>query len=77
MTPESVVFVNTLIMWEEFEYDADFDLDDDFDEELAEFDEFDDELGNIKMPHRRDAEEQHDRVALHQDRNSRRRDLPR
>ena len=36
-------------MWEEFEHDADFDLDDDFDEDLAEFDEFDDELGNIEM----------------------------
>jgi hypothetical protein len=36
-------------MWEEFEHDADFDLDDDFDENLAEFDEFDDELGNIEM----------------------------
>lgn len=33
----------------EFEYDPDWDLDDDFDEGLAEFDEFDDELGNIEM----------------------------
>ncbi|CAN5500306.1 hypothetical protein BH10ACI3_BH10ACI3_13450 [soil metagenome] len=36
-------------MSNEFEYDADFDLDDDFDEEMAEFDEFDDELGEIEM----------------------------
>ena len=36
-------------MWEEFDYDPDFDLDDEFDEDLAEFDEFDDELGNIEM----------------------------
>jgi hypothetical protein len=33
----------------EFDFDAEFDLDDDFDEHLAEFDEFDDELGNIEM----------------------------
>ena len=36
-------------MINEFELDGEFDLDDDFDEELAEFDEFDDEFGNIKM----------------------------
>ena len=36
-------------MSNEFDFDADFDLDDEFDEDLAEFDEFDDELGNIKM----------------------------
>src|SRR5438093_7830998 len=36
-------------MSNDFDFDADFDLDDEFDEDLAEFDEFDDELGNIKM----------------------------
>ena len=37
-------------MSNEFDFDADFDLnDDEFDEELAEFDEFDDELGDIKL----------------------------
>ena len=36
-------------MSNEFDFDADFDLDDDFDEELAEFDEFDDELGAVEM----------------------------
>ncbi len=36
-------------MSNEFDFDADFDLDDEFDEELAEFDEFDDELGSVEM----------------------------
>jgi len=38
-------------MWEEFDYDPELDdqSDDEFDEDLAEFDEFDDELGNIKL----------------------------
>lgn len=36
-------------MSNEFDFDADFDLDDDLDEELADFDEFDDELGSIEM----------------------------
>ncbi|MFN0277967.1 MAG: hypothetical protein ACKVRN_05120 [Pyrinomonadaceae bacterium] len=36
-------------MINEFDLDGDFDLDEEFDEELAEFDEFDDELGNLKM----------------------------
>ena len=36
-------------MSNEFDFDADFDLEDEFDEELAEFDEFSDELGDIEM----------------------------
>ena len=36
-------------MSNDFDFDAEFDLDDDFDEDLAEFDEFDDELGDIQM----------------------------
>jgi hypothetical protein len=36
-------------MSNEFEYDPDWNLDEEFDEELAEFDEFDDELGNVAM----------------------------
>ena len=36
-------------MNEEFENDLDFDLEDDFDEDLAEFDEFEDELGDVKL----------------------------
>lgn len=36
-------------MSNEFEFDADFDLDDEFDEELAEFDDFSDELGEVEM----------------------------
>jgi hypothetical protein len=36
-------------MSNEFEFDADFDFDEDFDEDLAEFDSFDDDLGNIEM----------------------------
>ena len=35
-------------MNDDFEFEADFDLDDEFAEEMAEFDEFDDELGNIE-----------------------------
>lgn len=33
----------------EFDHDPDWDLDADFDEELAEFDEFDDELGAVAL----------------------------
>ena len=36
-------------MSNEFDFDADFDLEDEFDEELAEFDEFSDEFGDIEM----------------------------
>ena len=36
-------------MSNEFEYDPDWNLDEEFDEELAEFDEFDDDLGNVAM----------------------------
>lgn len=36
-------------MSNEFDFDADFGFDEDFDEELAEFDSFDDELGDIEM----------------------------
>jgi hypothetical protein len=36
-------------MSNEFDFDADFDLDDDFDEALAEFDEFEDEVGEVEM----------------------------
>ena len=36
-------------MSNEFDFDPDFDLDDDFDEDLAEFDEFDDELDDVKL----------------------------
>ena len=37
-------------MRDDFEEELDFDLDEDgFDEDLAEFDEFEDELGNIKL----------------------------
>ena len=36
-------------MSNEFDFDAEFDLDDDFDEELAEFDEFYDDLGDIEL----------------------------
>lgn len=38
-----------MYMNNEFEFDAEFDLDNDFDEDLAEFDEFEDELGEIEM----------------------------
>ena len=42
---------SVLIMSNEFEFDADFDFDleEAFDEDLEEFDSFDDELGNIEM----------------------------
>ena len=36
-------------MSNEFEFDADFDFEEDFDEDLAEFDSFDDDLGEIEM----------------------------
>ncbi len=36
-------------MSEDFDIQGDFDLDDDFDEELAEFDEFDDELEDVAV----------------------------
>lgn len=36
-------------MSNEFDFEADFDLEDEFDEDLAEFDDFDDELGEIAM----------------------------
>ena len=36
-------------MSNDFDFDADFDLDDEFDEALAEFDEFDDELADVEM----------------------------
>jgi hypothetical protein len=36
-------------MNEEFDNDLDFDLEDDFDQDLAEFDEFEDELGNVEL----------------------------
>lgn len=36
-------------MSNEFDFDADFDVDDEFDEALAEFDEFEDEVGEVEM----------------------------
>jgi len=36
-------------MSNEFDYDPDWNLDDEFDEDLAEFNEFDDELGNVAV----------------------------
>lgn len=36
-------------MNEDFDNDLDFDLDDEFDQDLAEFDEFEDELGNVQL----------------------------
>ncbi len=36
-------------MSNEFDYEADFDFEDDFDEELAEYDEFDDELDLVAV----------------------------
>jgi len=36
-------------MSNEFDFDADFGFDEEFDEELADFDNFDDELGDIEM----------------------------
>ncbi len=36
-------------MSNEYDFDAEFDLDNDFDEDLVEFDEFDDDLGDIEM----------------------------
>ncbi|MEP6789473.1 MAG: hypothetical protein ABJB40_13625 [Acidobacteriota bacterium] len=36
-------------MSNEFDFDADFDVDDEFDEALAEFDDFEDEVGEIEM----------------------------
>lgn len=36
-------------MSSEFDFDADFDLEEEFDEDLAEFDEFADELGEVEM----------------------------
>lgn len=36
-------------MSNEFDYDPEWDLDEDFDEELAEFDEFDSELDDVAM----------------------------
>jgi len=36
-------------MSNEFDFDADFDLDGEFDEDLAEFDEFADELDEVEM----------------------------
>ena len=36
-------------MSNDFEYQPDWDLDEDFDDELAEFDEFDDELNDVEM----------------------------
>jgi hypothetical protein len=36
-------------MNEEFDNDLDFDLEDDFDQDLAEFDEFEDELGDVQL----------------------------
>ncbi len=36
-------------MSDDFDFDAEFDLGEEFDEDLAEFDSFDDELGNIEM----------------------------
>lgn len=36
-------------MSNEFDFDAEFDLEDEFDEDLAEFDEFADELGEVEM----------------------------
>jgi hypothetical protein len=36
-------------MRDEFDEELDFDLDDGFDEDLAEFDEFEDELGDVQL----------------------------
>lgn len=36
-------------MGNEFDFDPDWDVEEDFDEQLAEFDEFDDELGDIAV----------------------------
>ena len=36
-------------MSNEFDFDADFDLDDEFDEDLAEFDEFSDGVDEVEM----------------------------
>ncbi len=36
-------------MSSEFDFDADFELDDEFDEDLAEFDDFADELDEVEM----------------------------
>jgi hypothetical protein len=36
-------------MSNEFDFDAEFDFDEAFDEDLAEFDEFDDDLGGVEM----------------------------
>lgn len=36
-------------MSNEFDYDPEWDLEEDFDEDLAEFDEFDSELGDVAM----------------------------
>src|SRR3954452_8748969 len=36
-------------MNDEFDNDLDFDLEDNFDEDLAEFDEYEDELGNVEL----------------------------
>ncbi|MGE3467145.1 MAG: hypothetical protein AB7J13_09440 [Pyrinomonadaceae bacterium] len=36
-------------MGNEFDFDPDWDVEDDFDEALAEFDEFDDELGEVAV----------------------------
>jgi hypothetical protein len=33
----------------DFDYDPDWDLEDNFDEELAEFDEFDDQIGSVSL----------------------------
>ncbi len=36
-------------MSNEFDFDADFELDDEFDEELAEFDDFDDQVEEVEL----------------------------
>ncbi len=36
-------------MMNEFDFDADFNFDDEYDEDLAEFDEFDEELENVAV----------------------------
>ncbi len=36
-------------MSNEFEYEADFEYDEEFDEDLAEFDEFDDDLDDVEV----------------------------
>ena len=36
-------------MSNDFDYDPDWDLEDNFDEELAEFDEFDDQIGSVSL----------------------------